>query len=314
VLRGLTWIGARARWVLAAGVVAATFLPSLSATLRPFVPGLVVLLLCISMARLDLGMLAQRASRPRRMAVLTGWIVALMVVTPAVIWAGARAAGLPEAHLAALVYTFAAPPIASAPAVCLMMGLEAGFALELTILASLAAPFVGPVVSKVLLGEAVPLDAFDLALRMAAMIAGGVAAALAMRRLIGPGRIARHGGAFDGVATVVLLLFVIPIFDRFWEVVLNLPWFALGTLVLVLVAVRNSSRRNQEPRPPGVPELPPVVEAPRTQPTAPPLPPRYFFSPFILSSFRFMRACLWESNELSVLVPLFRPSSSAWIS
>jgi len=236
VLRGLTWIGARARWVLAAGVVAATFLPSLSATLRPFVPGLVVLLLCISMARLDLGMLAQRASRPRRMAVLTGWIVALMVVTPAVIWAGARAAGLPEAHLAALVYTFAAPPIASAPAVCLMMGLEAGFALELTILASLAAPFVGPVVSKVLLGEAVPLDAFDLALRMAAMIAGGVAAALAMRRLIGPGRIARHGGAFDGVATVVLLLFVIPIFDRFWEVVLNLPWFALGTLVLVLVA------------------------------------------------------------------------------
>jgi len=34
---------------------------------------------------------------------------------------------------------------------------------------------------------------------------------------------------------VVLLLFVIPIFDRFWEVVLSLPWFALCTLALVLV-------------------------------------------------------------------------------
>jgi hypothetical protein len=117
-----------------------------------------------------------------------------------------------------------------------MLGLEAGFALELTILASLTAPFVGPVVTKALLGEAVPLDAFDLALRMAAMIAAGVAAALAVRRLLGAARIAAHGGAFDGVATVVLVLFVIPLFDRFWEVVLGFPWFALGTLALVLAA------------------------------------------------------------------------------
>lgn len=236
MLRGLAWVGARARFVLAIGVILGTFLPSLSATLRPFLPGLVVLVLCVSMARLDLGVLAWRASRPRRLAVLAVWTVALMVATPAVVWAGARAAGLPEAHVAALVYTFAAPPISSAPAICLMLGLEAGFALELTILASLAAPFIGPVVIKALLGEAVPLDASALSLRVAAMIAGGVAAALAVRRLIGSGRIARHGGAFDGVATVVLLLFVIPLFDRFWEVVLGLPWFALGTMALVLAA------------------------------------------------------------------------------
>jgi hypothetical protein len=76
MLRGLAWIGARARWVLAAGVVAATFLPSLSATLRPFVPGLMVLVLCVSMARLDLGMLARRASRPRRLAELAVWALA----------------------------------------------------------------------------------------------------------------------------------------------------------------------------------------------------------------------------------------------
>jgi predicted Na+-dependent transporter len=236
VLTGLTWLGAQARWVLAVGVVLATFLPSLSSALRPFLPGLVVLVLCISMARLDLGLLARRASKPRRMAALLGWTVALLVVTPAVIWVGASAAGLPAAHVAALVYTFAAPPISSAPALCLLLGLEAGFALELTVVASLATPFIGPVVTKALLGETVPLDAFDLALRVAAMIAGGVVAALVVRRLFGPARIARHGGAFDGVATAVLLLFVIPLFDGFWDVVLNLPWFAFGTLALVLVA------------------------------------------------------------------------------
>ena len=236
MLGGLTWLGAQARWVLAVGVVLATLLPALSSFLRPYLPGLVALILCVSMVRLDLGALARRACRPRRLAVLTGWSVALLVVTPAAIWAGASAAGLPEAHVAALVYTFAAPPISSAPALCLLLGLDAAFALELTVVASLATPFIGPAVTKALLGEAVPLDAFDLALRIAAMIVGGVVAALALRRLIGPDRIARHGGAFDGVATVVLLLFVIPLFDGFWGVVRAMPWFALGTLALVLAA------------------------------------------------------------------------------
>lgn len=236
MLSGLTWLGAQARWVLAVGVILATFLPLLSSALRPFLPGLVVLVLCVSMARLDLGQLARRASRPKRMVMLLAWTVALLVVTPVVIWAGASAVGLPQTHIAALVYTFAAPPISSAPALCLLLGLEAGFALELTVVASLLTPSIGPIVIKVLLGETVPLDAFDLALRVAAMIAGGVVAALLVRRLLGADRITRHGGAFDGVATAALLLFVIPLFDGFWDVVLGLPWFAFTTLALVLMA------------------------------------------------------------------------------
>ncbi len=236
MLRGLTWLGAQARWVLAVGVILATFLPSLSSFLRPFLPGLVVMVLCVSIARLDLGVLARRAIRPRRMAALMIWTAAFLVLTPALVWAGASAAGVPQAHIAALVYTFAAPPISSAPAICLLLGLEAGFALELTVVASLATPFIGPVVTKALLGEAVPIDTFDLALRVAAMIAMGVAAAVAVRRLLGAERIAQHGGAFDGVATVAMVLFVIPLFDGFWDVVLGMPWFALGTLALVLAA------------------------------------------------------------------------------
>lgn len=254
VLAGLAWVGARARWILALGVLLATLLPSLSAALRPFLPALVVLVFCLSMTRLDLGALARRACRPRRLAVLGAWTLVLMVVTPALVWTAASAASMNEAHLAAITYTFAAPPITSAAALCLILGLEAGFALELTVFASLATPFIGPVVIKLLLGETVPLDAVQMALRVAALVGGGTLAAVLVRHLAGPETIRRHAGAFDGIATVVLLLFVIPLFDGFWNLVRGAPGFALGTLGLVLAAnwgaqalVAGGLRRAAEP-------------------------------------------------------------------
>lgn len=236
LLTGLTWIGARARWFLAVGVVVATLQPSVSAILRPFLPALVALVFCIAMVRLDLRALALRALRPRRLALLSLWTLALLALTPALVWAGARAAGLGETHVASLTYTFAAPPITSAAALCLILGLDAAFALELTVFASLASPVLGPLVTKLLLGEAVPVDAPDLMLRVAAMIAAGWVLALLIRRLAGPGTIERHHAAFDGVAAVVLVLFVIPLYDRFWEVAGAMPGYAVATLGLVIAA------------------------------------------------------------------------------
>ncbi len=254
MLGGLRWVGAQARWVLAIGVLVATLLPSVSAFLRPFLPALVTLVFCISMARLDLGVLARRAVRPRRMGLLALWTLGLLVLTPALAFAAGRVTGLSEAHVAALTYTFAAPPITSAAALCLILGLDAAFALELTVFVSLATPFIGPAVTKALLGEAVPLDALDLTLRVAAMIGAGWVLALIVRRVAGPERIERNRGAFDGVAAIVLILFVIPLYDRFWEVVGTMPGYAAGTLALVLLAnfgtqalVAAGMRRTTEP-------------------------------------------------------------------
>ncbi len=235
-MQALAWIGTRARWLLAIGVIAATFLPALSATLRPFLPALVVLVLATTTARLDLGLLARRAARPRRLAALMVWTLAMLVVTPVLVWALAHAIGLPEIHVASLVYTFISPPIASSAAICLMLGLEAGLAIELTVMASLVTPLIGPMVAKLLLGEAVPIDALDLTFRVAAIITAGIVGGLAIRWSLGVPRIERNGAAFDGVVTIVLVIFVVPLFDRFWELVLGDPIFALAVLGLVLVA------------------------------------------------------------------------------
>ncbi|HUF56923.1 MAG TPA: hypothetical protein VMM55_10240 [Thermohalobaculum sp.] len=234
VLGLLEWIGARARWVLALGVIAATLMPALSAALRPVLPLLVVLVLALAMARMELGQVARAALRPRRLGRLVLWAAALMVLTPAMFWAAGRLAGLAEGEIAALVYTGAAPPITSAVSLCLILGLDAVFALELTVLATLALPLIGPIVVEALIGAAVPIDAARLALRLGMMIAGGAALALLLRRLVGPARIRARARAFDGLAALAMIVFVIPLFDGFWRLMLADPVQSLRVVLLVL--------------------------------------------------------------------------------
>ncbi len=236
LLAGLAWLGGRARWALAGGVVAALLLPGLSEGLRPLLPGLVVLVFAVAVARLDiLGALG--AGLGGRGALRVGALtLGLLVATPALLWGAGRAVGLSEAHLAALVYTGAAPPITSAAGMCLLMGLDGLAALGLTVSASLAVPLLGPVVIELLIGGAVPVDPLALALRIGAMIAAGTALGLAARRAIGPARIAAEARAFDGVATLALLLFVVPLFDGVGALVAADPGLALGTFALAVAA------------------------------------------------------------------------------
>ena len=229
----LTWIGAHARWIMAIGVVATVFLPALSAALRPFLPALVVLVFAVAVARLDLRPAVRRAMRLSGALRLALWVGAFLAVTPALLWWGGRAAGLSEGDIAALVYTGAAPPITSSAALCLMMGLNGLFALEITVVASALTPLVGPIVARFLLGDAVPVDAVTLGLRMAAMIGLGTALGLFLRRILGPERIARRSRVFDGIAAITMLSFVVPLFDGVGAMLAADPGEGLRVLALV---------------------------------------------------------------------------------
>ncbi|MBY8975260.1 hypothetical protein KHP62_05545 [Rhodobacteraceae bacterium NNCM2] len=232
----LEWVGVRARWVLAVGVLAAFFMPGFSAMLRPWLSILVGLVFCAAMVRMDLRGMGARLVRPSHLAALLAWSVALMAVTPAVVWAGMSGLGLPEGYVAAVVYTTLAPPITSATALCLIIGLEAMFALELTIVASVVTPLIGPIMAKLLLGEAVPIDGISLGLRIAAMVLGGIVAAIVLRHLMGAERIERNRRKFDGVSAIVMWLVVVAVLDGAGARVVETPWLALGVFILAVIA------------------------------------------------------------------------------
>lgn len=236
MLRALAWIGARAQWVLAGGVVAALVLPGPGALLAGTLPFWVTLLFGLAMTRIDLPAVARRAVAPRRLARNLGLLALLMAATPCAFWAAGTALGLDPAHVEAMVYTSAGPPLGSAAAFCLILGLDAAFALELTVLGSFLAPFSMPLVARLLLGEAVPIDAPYMTLRLALIIGAATAGALALRRLLGPGWIVANARSFDGISSVGMILFLFPLFHGMPELIAAMPAFAAATLALAIAA------------------------------------------------------------------------------
>ena len=234
MMRGLAWVGARAQWVLALGVIAALVVPGPGAVLAGTVPYWVTLLLALTMTRIDLPAIARRALAPRRLVRNLGLLALLMGATPALFWAAGTALGLDPAHVEAVVYTAAGPPLGSSAAFCLILGLDAAFALEITVLGSFLAPFTMPLVARLLLGEAVPIDAPVMTLRLALIIGAATAGALVARRLLGAGWIAGHARSFDGLSSICLILFLFPLFHGMPELIAAMPGFAGATLALAI--------------------------------------------------------------------------------
>ena len=236
MIQGLAWLGARARWVLALGLVAALPIPGPGALLAGTLPFWVTFLYGLAMTRIDLGAVARRAVGPRRLARNLALCAVFMIAFPAAAWVLATLLGLPDAAIQALVYTCAAPPLGSAAAFCLMLDFDAAFAIEITVLGSLLAPLTMPLVAGWLLGAAIPIEPVEMAGRLALVIGLGSLGAIAARRVIGPDRISRHAAAFDGLSALVLVIFLFPLLDGLTGVIAAAPWFALGMLSLAMLA------------------------------------------------------------------------------
>ena len=229
----LHWLGQNARFVMAVGCFAALFLPSLSAFIRPALPLLVSMVLGLAMARLDLIDIAKDALKLKRLTRSIGLTILLMPVT-ACLYALLSIA-LPEADRNALILLAAAPPIASSTGICLLLGYNARLALETTLIATILTPIIGPALVAVFLPDMAPISPFDLAIRLGLIILGGIILGMSLRYILTPDRIDQNKQAFDGVAAIGMVIFVIPLFDGVGATILSNPSRALWVLLLSFV-------------------------------------------------------------------------------
>lgn len=236
MINALAWAGARARWVLAIGVVTALVLPGPGTLLTGTVPFWVALLFALAMMRIDLLGVARQALGPHRLARNMCLATGFLCLTPVLFWAAGTAAGLPESHIAVMVYTGAAPPLGSGATLCLMLGFSAALAIELTVLCSLLAPLTLPLMAQILLSSAVPLETGELALRLAALIGVASLSALAARAVLGASWITRQAPSIDGLSAIILVIFLFPLFDGLLEKLVAEPLFALGVFSLAVLS------------------------------------------------------------------------------
>lgn len=237
IVRFLTYLGERARWVLIAGCIVAFVLPGLAATFRPYLPFLIALVLGLSVARLDFFRIVRRMAKPAKLLELGLISLVLMPVTAIVLLLLSSAVGLPHAFKTSAVLFALAPPISSAAGLCFILGFDARRALEVTLFATLATPLIGPVTLHLIAPDLPAPATIDLVLRLVMMIAGGVGIGVTLRAVIGAQTVEDHKPAFDGASAIGMILFVIPLFDGVAQMVLDDP--GLGFLVFVFAIALN---------------------------------------------------------------------------
>lgn len=222
----LSWLGRHALPLLALSIFLGFLAPGLAALVRPLVPLAIFLILTQSLVRLDWQALGGHAGRVWLVAVL---VAVLIVLCPILLWHLSVLAGLPVALAVAVMLMGAAPTIVSAPAIALMLGLEAELILVPMVAATALVPFTLPVLLTWLAGVQVDIDLGNLVLRLLLFVGAAFAAAAVLRRIARPERIKARAQQLDGVGVLCLAVFALGIMDGAAAVLAERPgYFALA--------------------------------------------------------------------------------------
>ncbi len=206
----LGWLGRHGKSMLAAGVFVGLAVPPLAQLFRPLLTPSVVLLLALTLMRMDWTALSGQLKRPLPAALLVAWLLA---ASPALMAVATRLAGLPAGLAEAMLLWAASPPLIAAPSIAVLLGLEGALALIGTVLATFVMPLTLPPLALMLAGIDLGLDVASLFLRLALLTFGALVLALLGRRVFGGAAIAAHPRRIDGAIVLTLLVFAVAAMD-----------------------------------------------------------------------------------------------------
>lgn len=253
MISALEWIGRHARGLLLAGLVLVPLLPSTGGALVPLLPVLIAVLTGMALSRLDPAAIVVALADRRVLRPLGLGLVLFQPVAGAGLYLAGRGLGLDAGTVLLLVAFAASPPLTSGPNIALMLGYEG----RLALLYMLAGTVLSPLMVPALLwgaGMELPTAPGAIAGRVFWMLAGGVVLGIVLRRTLGARRIAEGARAFDGVAAILMVVFLVPVLDGVWDRVLADParagWLAMLGVALNLggnLAVRGLAGRMTTP-------------------------------------------------------------------
>lgn len=139
VQRGLWFISENGRFALIAGLVAGLALPAVAATLKPWLPQMIAVLLVITALRIGHRAVVGALSDLRWSI---GSVVVLQILLPLLLLAGCWILGLADTPIAmAMVLATAAPAISGSANLAVMLGQDAGRMMQILVLGTALFPF-----------------------------------------------------------------------------------------------------------------------------------------------------------------------------
>jgi BASS family bile acid:Na+ symporter len=213
LLDGLALIGRYGTQGFAISIFLGLALPQLAEAARPLLALSIFVFVTITFARVDAAALKALLKRPAPIALAGAWLLLApaLAVTAALALIGRD--GLDPGLVLGLAVLGASPPIMSAPAVAMLLGLQPTLIVTAVLLTTVLAPVASPILAELIAGAVVPLDVAILIRRLVFLIGGAVLAAGALRVVLGEARIRRHKPAFDGLGVVMYFLFAVAAMD-----------------------------------------------------------------------------------------------------
>ena len=219
----------RAPIFMLAGVCLGLGLPGFAAVMRPWVVPISVVMVVVSMLRIEPAKLVATFRRP---VLVTAAGLFVLVALPVATFLLATAFGMAGWLATGLTYAAAAPPLSSAAAFAILVRVDPGLVTGISIPATLIAPATVWMLTASFpgMGDGVALGA--LVLRLSAIIMGALGLALLIRHLVGEERVTSWALWLDGLTVALVLMIAIGVMHEIGIAFRTEPWSWLGILAL----------------------------------------------------------------------------------
>ncbi len=221
-------------YVLIAGLVAGLLLPGLAQPMRPLLPPLVILLLFVTVLRMEPAAILGSLGDLHKVALT---VLGFQFVAPMVILAIGFAFGWTGTPvLLALLIMAAAPSISGSPNMCLMMGYSPEHALRLMVVGTAVLPLTAVAIFWMMpeLGDVQFVLIAGLRLLVTITVATGAAVAVRRIWLRTPSKSTLLN--LEGMGTIILAVFVIGLMPSVSAAALSSPSSALFWIFLACLA------------------------------------------------------------------------------
>lgn len=220
MLRPLAFMGRHATLFLALGVFMGFALPSLASIVRPFLVVFIAGPLIIALMRIDWSEMWAYARRWPLILLLCGW---MLLASPILVFMTLNGTDVAPGVTAGIVLMAAAPPIVSAAAIALFLGLDGAIIVVVTVACMWLTPLILPPIALNLLDLQIDISLWTFMGRLALLTAGAFVTAWIGRWLMGPDRLTRANTHLDGLAVLSMLFFVVGVFDGVTEMTIDMP-------------------------------------------------------------------------------------------